>query len=349
MFPFPTYVFPANGPHRFEEGALVALPAELTSRQHQTLYRAAPPGWHCCSLGYWYHAAIDSERNRYVTVGLTIEGERAPKRKLYFPPIKVTKAQIEHLSRRLISEKNAERISRDKARTEKEAELSLLVHDLRGLSSAIYNAGLEARTDLESGAYSECRTRIENVLATQTLLSIRIDGLDLAANPHLLTGVATIPVFRKVDKVVRCFRAKGNSKQLRIELHGQSFGTISGPNVFELIPFALVDNAIKYSPSNQQIDVLVEESASHIRVRVCSIGPQIEPDEREKIFEKGYRGLHATATGISGTGVGLAMVQKLVNEHFVGRIAVAQTTERFQMNMVRYFDTEFVIEFPREN
>ena len=135
-------------------------------------------------------------------------------------------------------------------------------------------------------------TRIDNVIAIQTLLSLRVDSLDFASNPTLLT-LSTVPVFRRVDKVIRIFRATGNAKRLNIEFHGVSYGSIRGPNVFELVPFAILDNSIKYSPAGQKISVAFSETPERVRVDFLSIGPKIEADEMDKIFEKKYRGKNA--------------------------------------------------------
>jgi signal transduction histidine kinase len=170
--------------------------------------------------------------------------------------------------------------------------------------------------------------------------------LDFASNPTLLTSVE-IPVFRRVDKVVRIFRATGNAKRLTITIQGTSFGQVKGPNVFELIPFAILDNAIKYSPAGQQISVQVAETPKKIEATFSSIGPQIKEDEIEKIFEKKYRGVNAVGSSSVGTGIGLSNAKTLVQDHFGGDIMVRQTLERFAINNVPYLDTEFTISFPR--
>jgi signal transduction histidine kinase len=347
MFAIPTYVFSEGRPDQFFNGALFAIAPELTSSNHLLLYQKSPLGWHVCGLGYSYYTFRDAFGTKYVFAGLMIEGARSPNRKLYSPATRFKKAAIEALASSIVKDRNQARESQDTAVLEKEAELGMLAHDLRALSTGILHAAEGARTALDGLHHSECRTRIENILATQTLLSIRIDSLDFAANPQLLTGASNISVFRKTDKVVRSLRARSNVKQIRIEMTGRSFGTVYGPNVFELVPYAILDNAIKYSPANQQIDVRFDESQHNLFVRFQSIGPRISPTEQTKIFEKGFRGSNATASGAPGTGIGLSMAHKLITEHFGGRLYVSQAIERFQISTIPYWDTEFVLELPR--
>jgi signal transduction histidine kinase len=44
-------------------------------------------------------------------------------------------------------------------------------------------------------------------------------------------------------------------------------------------------------------------------------GPGIPADERTRIFDRFVRGSAASAANVRGTGIGLAMVQQVVNTH----------------------------------
>jgi len=343
MFAVPLYIFGPDGQTTEERGALIRLPAELSTVAQSTYYASAPFGWSRCPQGYYVFAQSSSTGQKLVVPGLVLNAEAPPKKKFYFPPQKFDKAQIEALVSTYLLEQAGVEKAIGLARRETEAEPGTLIHDLRALSGNIYHAGLEAKTDLERANYQACATRIDTVLAIQALLSLRIDSLDFASNPTLQTPT-DIPVFRRVDKIVRIFRARGNTKRLNIEIWGSSFGLIRGPNVFELVPFAILDNAIKYSPAGQNITVSFEETQNSVAVAFQSIGPKIEDNEIERIFDKNFRGMNATGT--AGTGIGLSNAKILV-EHFGGDIGVRQTIEKFSINMVPYMDTEFTIKFPR--
>jgi signal transduction histidine kinase len=66
----------------------------------------------------------------------------------------------------------------------------------------------------------------------------------------------------------------------------------------------LVDNAIKYG-AGTPVRVAVEHERNGIVVRVSDRGPGIAPNERERIFERFYRG--AGQENIDGSGLGLAI------------------------------------------
>ena len=75
----------------------------------------------------------------------------------------------------------------------------------------------------------------------------------------------------------------------------------------------LIENAAKYSPEDQSItlELLQDESRSNLFIRVSDHGPGIPVEDRENIFKPFFR-VTSTSTKTAGTGVGLALVAKLV-------------------------------------
>ena len=85
--------------------------------------------------------------------------------------------------------------------------------------------------------------------------------------------------------------------------------------------FNLLDNAIKFSRGNKEIEVTAEKYKSLLVIKIKDKGIGIENDEKDKIFEKFYRGKSAVNYYIKGTGLGLALVKYTVEAHG-GHIAV---------------------------
>jgi signal transduction histidine kinase len=83
----------------------------------------------------------------------------------------------------------------------------------------------------------------------------------------------------------------------------------------------LLDNAVKYSPDERHIVVQVRASAAHCVLSVVDRGIGIPTGERDAIFTRFHRGADARARGITGTGIGLSMVDEIVRAHG-GRIRV---------------------------
>lgn len=102
--------------------------------------------------------------------------------------------------------------------------------------------------------------------------------------------------------------------------------TISADEIrIEQIVLNLLDNAQKFSPPGGVITVRAEARSDDILVSVCDQGPGVPEPERERIFERFYRGTAADSAP-RGTGLGLAICKALVEAHG-GRIWVDALVE----------------------
>lgn len=72
----------------------------------------------------------------------------------------------------------------------------------------------------------------------------------------------------------------------------------------------LLDNALKYSPSDSAVDLVVRRSAQVLSFAVCDRGDGVPVGERERIFEPFYRP-PGEAPDVHGAGLGLAIARRL--------------------------------------
>ena len=94
----------------------------------------------------------------------------------------------------------------------------------------------------------------------------------------------------------------------------QTLTTYSDTDLLRVVLSNLVENAVKYSPSKTEIGLRVSESKRHeaqgIEFEVSNtIGVLGKPDP-QLVFKKYYR--NASATKISGSGIGLYLVKELI-------------------------------------
>jgi two-component system OmpR family sensor kinase len=75
----------------------------------------------------------------------------------------------------------------------------------------------------------------------------------------------------------------------------------------------LISNAIKYSPAGSPVEVVARQEPGRVVVKVRDHGIGIPERDRDRLFERYFRG--SNATGIAGTGVGLHLVSMVVTLH----------------------------------
>ena len=86
-------------------------------------------------------------------------------------------------------------------------------------------------------------------------------------------------------------------------------------NMLKRVLMNVLDNACKYSSAESPVTVTVRRLAENVEVAVHDNGSGISPGDRERIFEKFYRGQAGAAGRIRGTGLGLAISRGIVEAH----------------------------------
>jgi two-component system OmpR family sensor kinase len=74
----------------------------------------------------------------------------------------------------------------------------------------------------------------------------------------------------------------------------------------------LVDNAIRYTPAGGTVDVAVGHAGAAPILTVTDTGPGIPPEDRERVFDRFYRGRD---NKVLGSGLGLAIVRRIADRH----------------------------------
>ncbi len=100
-------------------------------------------------------------------------------------------------------------------------------------------------------------------------------------------------------------------RKIKVEITNQIF--FSGDRLLlQLAINNLLDNAIKYSIKDGVVLIKVFFENKKIFLRVQDEGPGVITEEREKIFEKYFRG---TNRQVKGTGLGLYLTRQIVIQH----------------------------------
>ena len=203
---------------------------------------------------------------------------------------------------------------------------------LRRLDHEIKNPLTALRTALVN--VRECKTEEERMHATENagraverlirLLADLRKLSDLGERPleHLPVDVPEL-LREMVDAAKSLPVYQGREVNLLISKVPSPFPPVTGDrDLLSLAVYNLVENALKFTSGDEAVEVRALEDGRAIVIEVADSGPGIPSDELSKIFEELYRG--ANARGIEGSGLGLALVQRIVEIHG-GQINVRST------------------------
>lgn len=114
------------------------------------------------------------------------------------------------------------------------------------------------------------------------------------------------------------------------------------PAIEELL-IILIENALKYSPPQTSVEVVLAMRDHKMIVRVSNSGDGIAPEHLSRIFDRFYRA-DSARTGSNGYGLGLALARQISDVHGAGLAVVSTpgvTTEfSFSLPVVREVKTK---------
>lgn len=157
----------------------------------------------------------------------------------------------------------------------------------------------------------ECQREID--LITDLLDLTRLDG---EAEPLILT---TLALETWIPAIAQPFadRAYNQHQQLQLDIPPALPPLITEQSYLGRILAELLNNACKYTPADESIvlaaTVVAVEAVNHLQIRVTNTGVEIPAREQGRIFDKFYRIPRHDPWKQGGTGLGLALVKKLVD------------------------------------
>ena len=147
-------------------------------------------------------------------------------------------------------------------------------------------------------------------LVEQTLVLNRL------APDQYMAKFTTIDLQKIARQVIADVYTDIEAKQQGIELTGEPCEIRGDAFGIEMLILNLVNNAIKYTPTDGQIAVGVFRQGDRAVLQVMDTGPGIPASERQRVFERFYRvGGDRHNSGVSGCGLGLSIVQRIVALH----------------------------------
>lgn len=127
--------------------------------------------------------------------------------------------------------------------------------------------------------------------------------------------VALIPVLQKtIKKITPLAKEKKISIVSNLTDNNVNPTILGSAGELQELFIILLDNAVKYSPKNQEITITVTILKSIVQVAISDHGIGIELSEQKNIFKRFYRA-DKSRSQADGYGLGLAIAKKIVTNH----------------------------------
>jgi signal transduction histidine kinase len=203
-------------------------------------------------------------------------------------------------------------------------------HDVRYLIGTLVHKSIVNKRN--EGNILELRENLAVINAVAGILSAKDTLFRFQTKSHS-NIVSPIDVVGKCYKIFKAakFLARNHRKEIQFTFDAVDRAFINTYEVFDFMPYILVENAIKYAPKSSDASLSVRDMKTSVLVEVESMGPVLEPGEPARVFERGFRGVNAIKAGLQGDGMGLYHIADALRRLDLGRATIRQIAEPFPL------------------
>ncbi len=216
----------------------------------------------------------------------------------------------------LLQRERSARAFAEAANKSKDEFLAMLGHELRNPLGAISNA---AGLLNDPRVADETRRQAAEIIVRQVghLTRLTDDLLDAA---RALTGEIVlergpVDLAALVAQALRTLKAAGRTQKHRIIEALDAVWVDADPIRLDQIVSNLVGNAVKYTPADGTIRVIVGREGDDAVLRVVDTGIGLRPELAERVFDLFVQGDRELDRSLGGLGIGLTLVRQLAQMH----------------------------------
>ncbi|MFZ5995293.1 MAG: two-component system histidine kinase PnpS [Thermodesulfobacteriota bacterium] len=189
---------------------------------------------------------------------------------------------------------------------------------IKGYAETLLDGGIDDREKAQSfiRIISEHANRMDNLIQ---------DILALARLEAQGTGITNeqVSVKEVVEGSLRALGPQAEMKRIKFarEFPPEDIMVWGDHEKLSQAVLNIVDNAVKYSPSDTRITVSLSEREGEAQIDIRDEGTGIPKEDQERIFERFYRVDKGRSRAVGGTGLGLSIVKHAILAH-KGRVWV---------------------------
>lgn len=247
------------------------------------------------------------------------------------------KSSIENITKRVFLKKMTNKLQ-DTGKQIRFTFLSVLSHELKAPLNAI-EGYLKMIRERQNG------TRLEDYdgMIDRSLDRIRgmrsliLDLLDLTRveSGKAKRNIADVDLLMVARTAMDTMRPYAIQRDVRLNLHHDGPVMLQADaEEMEIIFNNLISNAIKYNKEGGTVDFTIAQDAGCMNIRVVDTGIGMTSAEIEKIFDDFVRIKNDKTKNITGSGLGLSIVRKLI-DNYAGKIEVSSIPDKGSTFSVR--------------
>ncbi|MCC5921076.1 MAG: tetratricopeptide repeat-containing sensor histidine kinase [Cyclobacteriaceae bacterium] len=235
---------------------------------------------------------------------------------------KKTRYGEELVKRRLLIEKKTEEVEYQRQRLEqqnkfKDRLFSIIAHDLRGPMASLKGAlNILDPKFITSDDFLQLKeklnTRFNNTDQTLQNILYWVRG----QMDKQTTRAELVEVISEIENIRKLYDVEARGKGVNVVIQGDpQVRAFVDPNHLGVIIRNLISNAIKFSPENSLVKIRVLKINEEVIIKVEDEGVGMSEKQIANIFSEISQSNPGTL-GESGTGLGLYLIKRLLNENF---------------------------------
>lgn len=119
----------------------------------------------------------------------------------------------------------------------------------------------------------------------------------------------------QLESIVLACEPQWLEKELELELALEETEIVANEEMLSQVWVNLIHNAIKFTPAQGSVKVVLHRAENEIKVLVSDTGIGISLEDQLRMFERFYKGDKQRTRTADGSGLGLSIVKKIVELH----------------------------------
>ena len=210
--------------------------------------------------------------------------------------------------------------------------LSVLSHELKSPINAI-EGYLRIMQDKQVGTdlndYEQMIERsLERIRGMRSLIMDMLDltKLENGKKKREITKVDIVQIAQIAIDTINPLAAQKNVKVF-LDSNQSNIYMNADANEMEIIFNNLISNAVKYNKTNGTVEIKIATDDNKVSIAVSDTGIGMSEDDIAKLFQDFSRIKNEKTKGISGSGLGLSILKKTVEDFYHGTVTVKSTPD----------------------